>query len=91
LLYLKNFILKVFDLIRIRFFREEYRGMNFVGQGILDLSRIRPTHCVFSAMVSARKSKIQEHYGKFLDSPENTDPGKDKVEDVRKRAWLKLL
>ena len=27
--------------------------MNFVGQGILDLSRIRPTHCVFSALVKA--------------------------------------
>jgi len=31
----KNFILKVFDWIKTRFFREEYRGMNVVGQGIL--------------------------------------------------------
>ena len=65
--------------------------MDFVGQGILDLSRIRPTHCVFSAMVSARKSKTQEHYGKFLDPSENTDSSKDKVEDARKKAWLKHL
>jgi len=65
--------------------------MNFVGQGILDLSRIRPTHGVFSVMVSDRKSKAQEHYGKFLDPSENTDSGKDKVEDTRKRAWLKHL
>ncbi len=65
--------------------------MNFLGQGILDFSRIWPTHCVFLAMVSARKSKAQEHDRKLLDLWKNADPGKDEVEDARKRAWLKHL
>ena len=40
--------------------------MNFVGQGILDLSRIRPTHCVFSALVKASVTHLSIEFDTSL-------------------------